>query len=96
MLSRRGLLVALAGAALDPERLFWRPGAKLISIPKPPRQLFAKLTMDLASEPDVGVVSFGKKLYDERGNWCGLWVVETVTREEYARRYPPPVARLAD
>jgi hypothetical protein len=37
MNTRRGFLGALAGAAaaltLDPERLLWRPGAKLISIP---------------------------------------------------------------
>lgn len=26
----------LAAFALDPEKLLWRPGAKLISIPKPP------------------------------------------------------------
>ena len=38
-MNRRGFLSALlgTGAALtiDPERLLWRPGAKLISIPKP-------------------------------------------------------------
>jgi hypothetical protein len=33
-MTRRGLLAALAACALDPERLLWRPGAKLISIPK--------------------------------------------------------------
>ena len=33
-LTRRGLIGLLAGAALDPERLLWKPG-KLISIPKP-------------------------------------------------------------
>lgn len=35
-LGRRAFLAMLAGAALDPERLLWRPGAKLISIPRPP------------------------------------------------------------
>jgi len=35
-LSRRGVLAFLAaGLALDPERLLWVPGKKLISIPKP-------------------------------------------------------------
>lgn len=35
-LSRRGFLGALLGAAvLDPERLLWVPGAKLISVPAP-------------------------------------------------------------
>lgn len=32
-MNRRGFLAALAGAAVDPERLVWTPG-KLISIPK--------------------------------------------------------------
>jgi hypothetical protein len=35
-MNRRSFLGAiLASAVLDPERLLWRPGAKLISIPKP-------------------------------------------------------------
>ena len=35
-MNRRSFLSALAGAmVLDPERAIWRPGAKLISIPKP-------------------------------------------------------------
>jgi len=42
-MNRRGFLSGLAaiaaGATLDPERLLWRPGAKLISIPAPPRVL---------------------------------------------------------
>lgn len=38
MTSRRGFLGVLAAAmAADPEQLLWRPGAKLISIPKPRR-----------------------------------------------------------
>ena len=36
-MDRRGFLsflgAAVAGATLDPERLLWKPGAKLISIP---------------------------------------------------------------
>jgi hypothetical protein len=39
MTNRRGffgvLAAAIAGATLDPERLLWEPGKKLISIPKP-------------------------------------------------------------
>ena len=38
-MNRRGFLSALLGTGaamtLDPERLLWRPGAKLISIPAP-------------------------------------------------------------
>ena len=38
-MTRRALMAAIAGAALDPDRLLWRPGAKLISIPAPPPPL---------------------------------------------------------
>jgi hypothetical protein len=38
-MTRRGLFgmlgAAVAAATLDPERLLWEPGKKLISIPKP-------------------------------------------------------------
>lgn len=47
-MNRRGFLsflgAAVAGATLDPERLLWVPGAKLISISKPritPQQIDA-------------------------------------------------------
>jgi hypothetical protein len=33
-MNRRGFLGMLAGATLDPERLLWVPGRKLISIPR--------------------------------------------------------------
>jgi hypothetical protein len=40
MINRRGFLGLLGGGAtalaLDPERLLWVPGAKTISIPRPP------------------------------------------------------------
>lgn len=36
MTNRRSFLTVLAGAmVIDPEKLLWRPGAKLISIPAP-------------------------------------------------------------
>ncbi len=42
MLSRRGMLAALIGGgmgmALDPEKLLWVPGKKMISIPTPQMQ----------------------------------------------------------
>lgn len=43
-LSRRHLFALLAGAVLDPEKLLWEPGKKLISIPKPyqPTNLFVR------------------------------------------------------
>jgi hypothetical protein len=33
-MTRRALFALAAAAVLDPERLLWRPGAKLVSIPK--------------------------------------------------------------
>ncbi len=41
-MNRRGFLAALAGAmVLDPERLLWKPGTKLISVPRiPPPELW--------------------------------------------------------
>lgn len=42
-MNRRSFLAALAaGLALDPERALWRPGAKLISVPKPPSVLISE------------------------------------------------------
>ncbi len=41
-LSRRQLFALLAGAALDPEKLLWRPGRKLISIPAPSVNLWIR------------------------------------------------------
>jgi hypothetical protein len=38
-MTRRSLFGLLAAAALDPERLLWTPGRKLISIPAPPRMI---------------------------------------------------------
>ena len=35
MFSRRSLLALLGAATVDPERLLWEPGKKLISIPNP-------------------------------------------------------------
>jgi hypothetical protein len=59
MLSRRGLIGLLAGAAgamvLDPEKLLWVPGRKLISIPLAARRF----------KPPYWVV----EIKDAAGNW---------------------------
>src|SRR5690242_9575898 len=34
-MNRRAFLAAIAAGAVDPERLLWRPGARLISIARP-------------------------------------------------------------
>lgn len=72
--SRRGFLGALAATVagpmmLDPERLLWRPGAKLISIPKPAPQAltirniraFDPIERRLVSRMDV-LYGFGTEL----------------------------------
>ena len=46
-MNRRGFFDLLAGIAatafLDPEKLLWRPGARLISVPNPPRVIVRSL-----------------------------------------------------
>ena len=46
-MNRRGFLALLAGAVLDPERLLWVPGRKVISIPAKLPPLTVHLYMDL-------------------------------------------------
>lgn len=54
-MNRRGFLGLLAGAVLDPERLLWVPGKKLISIPTASDTLTAQ----------VEVVAYLNKCYEE-------------------------------
>ena len=55
-LTRRALLSMLALAALDPERLLWRPGRKLILIPRSPEHHRAFYSL-LARILDTGVLT---------------------------------------
>lgn len=62
-MTRRGFLAAFAAAAvLDPEKLLWRPGEKLISIPAPRPELSVLTTRPFLEVGDI--VTFG--LYPER------------------------------
>jgi hypothetical protein len=70
-MTRRSFLAALAAAlALDPERMLWLPGKKLISIPKlpePPRNSFLTPEMILDRALEVyAQQSAVMKLYDAR------------------------------
>jgi hypothetical protein len=56
MLTRRGLLAVLAGAVVDPERLIWRPGTKLISIPRP-RVVIAEELEVIYVRPVLGAIA---------------------------------------
>lgn len=52
-MKRRGFLAALIGSAvLDPERLLWVPGKKVISIPKPaPRKYYWAIMVPVPGAP---------------------------------------------
>lgn len=52
-MNRRTLFKILAGAAIDPERLIWEPGKKLISIPATRTVLVPTVELDFASMPTV-------------------------------------------
>lgn len=67
MTSRRGFLGALAAAiagpmVIDPEKLLWRPGAKLISIPKPVPSLTAERIIHDAYR-NLGLIEDGGALH---------------------------------
>lgn len=55
-MNRRSFLATLAaGLTLDPERLLWRPGAKMISIPK--RKIFSYSINGAPLGPTIEVVT---------------------------------------
>lgn len=65
-MDRRGFISALcaAMAAPDPDKLLWKPGAKLISVPKGPKLIEAKdwslwFSMDKNPTPLNAYMSFG-------------------------------------
>lgn len=75
-MTRRGLFsfigAAAATATLDPERLLWQPGAKLISIPA----------------PTVRVVTLWPVPVEPGSYPIGHIFTEIITRVEFERRYP--------
>lgn len=60
-MNRRGFLgaigAALAGATLDPERLLWRPGAKVISIARPIVQRWSLNTSNAMQPGDIFTIA---------------------------------------
>lgn len=79
-MNRRGFFGSLAAiaatAVLDPERLLWVPGKKLISIPAP-RPIYV---IRIEEVRDV-----------QTHELLGVHLVEAMTRTEYRRRYPRAV-----
>jgi hypothetical protein len=80
-MTRRALLALMAGAVIDPERLLWQPGRKLISIPRPTPTCWVGI--------DFGIDAPGYVFLTPPPF---VFITETLTRGEYAMRYPagPP------
>lgn len=76
-MNRRNFLGMLAasvgGMTLDPERLLWRPGAKLISIPKPSIKPVGETIWFVNTKKfkfDGGVYIQDPFVYNQIGNNC--------------------------
>ena len=79
MLNRRGFLVSLAAAlTLDPERLLWVPGKRVISIPRP---VLYRVPVEVFAGGCFGVGDFG--------GWAGFWKTsyELLTERELLSKY---------
>ncbi len=94
MTSRRGFIGALLGAAvLDPERLLWVPGKRMISIPKPAissiLQAFVyhidvysyKMAQEFWQSPDL---SWVKNTYSESGWNATTRILKSTEINKYA------------
>lgn len=101
MLNRRSFLSSLTGIAatlaLDPEKLFWVPGKKLISIPKPQSCAYWPVfsTIDRTILNDMqhrydACVSAQAELINERLRFCEgyAWPIEEISASEFSERYP--------
>jgi hypothetical protein len=94
-MNRRGFLATLiAGAVLDPERLLWVPGKKLISIPKPPlvdpRLVISPVTPAALADYWAGV--YYQKAYDE---FMTKWSATHPNRATIYRAHNSPAARIS-
>jgi len=88
--NRRGFLATLgAGLALNPERLLWVPGKKLISIPKPIS------TQGWTVSDSVTVTEFWFRIPGET-DWAKYSSVNGVERYPYIHRQPPFVTVSRD
>lgn len=102
-LSRRaffGLLATVAArATLDPERLLWVPGAKLISIPAPTRDMAAILReMEKIIAAGMGITllsylnrkaAFGISDEDWIGRKCGTFAAKTPGADAFVQELFP-------
>jgi hypothetical protein len=64
--SRRGFLGLLAGVALDPDRLLWVPGKKLVSLAAPADPPLPMMRRDAFLEASRPIVSYVL-------HWQGVW-----------------------
>lgn len=68
-MNRRGFLGALMGASLDPERLLWTPGKKLISIPAQKKVWDDRMEILLTREEVSRFCDLVIRHRDVLGNW---------------------------
>lgn len=74
-MTRRFFSAMLAGAAFDPDKLLWVPGAKHISIPKPKPQWHVAASL---STNDVFIWQVDLMKEGPRGRWVPLAVAERI------------------
>lgn len=84
-MTRRFFTSALSAFALDPERLLWVPGAKMISIPAPPK--VERITWDIDTWMGKRYIRFYKRGAPFLGEPWRI-SVEDVTRPEFFTKWP--------
>jgi hypothetical protein len=99
-MNRRSLLGSLAGFALDPERLLWRPGQRLISIPAPfltarvltvfvPRQYMYGIRFDVVQGGHPLVTPTDRTMIEFEAHYEKLSAIEA---RHFARQFLPAYA----
>ena len=92
MTSRRAFLGALAASAafaLDPERALWVPGAKTISIPRPPAEEFRCLLYNPAFKLPDGRDLFNPPISYEEFHRCYIAPYLQFHRDAFVLSFPP-------
>lgn len=82
-MTRRGLFALLSSVALDPERLLWVPGKKLISIPAPLKPISIPVPLKLIQSVllDVYCASGSTELFvDGKLHSTLMWAGESPAR----------------
>jgi|SRR5579863_593451 len=92
--SRRSFLAAFAaGLVLDPERLLWKPGKKLISIPKPSLDISER---EWITVHEIWVRYQGQVLYYLEGELIQIWPEALAPVSFVAPNFDHPWGRLVE